>query len=61
MFYAGASYNYAHECMELLYNYHHDWPRDTANVLLSGMLVNTTGKEDGSLGRPPEQTDQGAC
>jgi hypothetical protein len=49
MFYASGSYNYAHECMELLHNYHHDWPRDTANVLLSGMLVNNTGEEDGFL------------
>ncbi|KAH7903018.1 hypothetical protein BJ138DRAFT_1021237, partial [Hygrophoropsis aurantiaca] len=47
MFYAGLSYNYANECMELLHNLHHDWPSDTAKVLLSGMLVNTTGKRDG--------------
>jgi hypothetical protein len=49
MFYAGGSYNYAHECMELLHNYHHDWPWDMANVLLSGMLVNNTGEEGGFL------------
>ena len=49
MFYEGGSYNYAHECMELLHNYHHDWPQDTANVLLSGMLVNNMGEEGGFL------------
>jgi hypothetical protein len=49
MFYAGRSYNYAHECMELLHNYYHDWPRDSADVMLAGMLVNTTGEIDGFL------------
>ncbi|KAG2740620.1 hypothetical protein P692DRAFT_20851336 [Suillus brevipes Sb2] len=38
MYYAGKSYNYAHECMELLHNIHHDWPSDSANVLTAGML-----------------------
>jgi hypothetical protein len=47
MYYAGKSYNYAHECMELLHNIHHDWPSDSAKVLTAGMLVNTTGREDG--------------
>jgi hypothetical protein len=49
MFYAGGSYNYAHELMELQHNYHHDWPRDTADVLFAGMLVNPTGEENGFL------------
>lgn len=49
MFYAGGGYNYSHECMELLHNYHHDWPQDTADVLFAGMLVNTTGQPDGFL------------
>lgn len=49
MFYAGQSYNYSNECMELLHNLLHDWPEDTAKVLLAGMLVNTTGKPDGFL------------
>jgi hypothetical protein len=49
MFYAGRGYNYAHECMELLHNYYHDWPHDSADVLLAGMLVNTTGEPDGFL------------
>ncbi|KAH9934210.1 uncharacterized protein B0H18DRAFT_1207744 [Fomitopsis serialis] len=49
MFYAGRSYNYAHECMELLHNLIHDWPEDTAKVLLASMLVNTTGEPDGFL------------
>ncbi|KZT65123.1 hypothetical protein DAEQUDRAFT_807422 [Daedalea quercina L-15889] len=49
MFYAGRSYNYANECMELLHNVIHDWPKDTAKVLLAGMLVNTTGEQDGFL------------
>ena len=49
MFYAGQSYNYANECMELLHNLLHDWPEDTAKVLLAGMLVNTTGEPNGFL------------
>jgi len=49
MFYAGGGYNYAHELMELLHNYHHDWPQDTADVLFAGMLVNTTGGENSFL------------
>ena len=49
IFYAGRSYNYANECMELLHNLLHDWPEDAAKVLLAGMLVNTTGKPDGFL------------
>jgi hypothetical protein len=43
MFYAGEGYNYANECMELLHNLIHDWPKDTATILRNGMLVNTTG------------------
>jgi hypothetical protein len=43
MFYAGGGYNYANECMELLHNLIHDWPKDTATILRNGMLVNTTG------------------
>lgn len=49
MFYAGGGYNYANECMELLHNLEHDWPKDSAKVLLAGMLVNTTGQADGFL------------
>lgn len=47
MFYAGESYNYAHECMELLHNVKHDWPSNAASVLSAVLLVNTTGKPDG--------------
>lgn len=47
MFYGGSSYNYANESLELLHNLRHDWPEDTAEVLLAGMLVNTTGRSDG--------------
>ncbi len=47
MFYAGGGYNYSHETMELLHNLIHDWPSDSAEVLLASMLVNTTGKPDG--------------
>ncbi|KIJ06175.1 hypothetical protein PAXINDRAFT_92403, partial [Paxillus involutus ATCC 200175] len=47
MFYAGLSYNYANECMELLHNVQHDWPLDSAKILWAGMLVNNTGREDG--------------
>lgn len=47
MYYAGGGYNYSHETMELLHNIKHDWPQDTAQVLLAGMLVNTTGRPDG--------------
>ncbi|KAI0085007.1 hypothetical protein BDY19DRAFT_987286 [Irpex rosettiformis] len=42
MYYAGGSYNYAHEIMELLHNSVHDWPSNTAEVLFTSMLVNTT-------------------
>ena len=49
MYYGGGGYNYAHECMELIHNIKHDWPEDTASVLLAGMLVNTTGCADGFL------------
>ncbi|KAG6819049.1 hypothetical protein H0H93_015957 [Arthromyces matolae] len=44
MFYAGGSYNYANECMELLHNIIHDWPRDYATVAFNGMLVNPSGQ-----------------
>ncbi|KAF8231197.1 hypothetical protein L208DRAFT_1378252 [Tricholoma matsutake] len=37
-------YNYSNECMELLHNLIHDWPKDTAPILHAGMLVNNTGK-----------------
>lgn len=47
MFYATGSYNYAHECMELVHNIVHDWPKDFARVAFNGMLVNPTGKPDG--------------
>ncbi|KAF8964882.1 hypothetical protein BDZ97DRAFT_1806411 [Flammula alnicola] len=44
MFYAGGSFNYANEFMELLHNMEHDWPSDSAQVAFNGMLVNSTGK-----------------
>ena len=44
MFYAASSYNYANECMELLHNVIHDWPKDYAQIAFNGMLVNPTGK-----------------
>ncbi|KAF8178739.1 hypothetical protein BJ912DRAFT_1033225 [Pholiota molesta] len=44
MFYAAGSYNYANECMELLHNMIHDWPKDFAQVAFNGMLVNPSGK-----------------
>jgi hypothetical protein len=44
MFYAAGSYNYSNECMELLHNVVHDWPKDYAGVAFNGMLVNPTGK-----------------
>ena len=47
MFYAGGSYNYSNELMELLHNAEHDWPRESTDVIFNGMLVNTTGEEDG--------------
>jgi len=47
MFYAGRSYNYANECMELSHNLLHDWPPDSAKALLAGMLVNNSGRKDG--------------
>ncbi|KAJ7816520.1 hypothetical protein B0H14DRAFT_3148604 [Mycena olivaceomarginata] len=43
MFYAGGSYNYANESMELLHNLEHDWPEETALVLRAGMLMNNKG------------------
>lgn len=49
MFYAGGSSNYANELMELLHNLEHDWPKDFAQIQLAGMLVNTSGEEDGFL------------
>ncbi|KAJ7156078.1 hypothetical protein C8R43DRAFT_1096270 [Mycena crocata] len=36
MFYAGGSFNYANEGMELLHNLNHDWPADTAIILRGG-------------------------
>lgn len=47
MFYVGGSYNYANECMEVLHNIVHDWPKDYASVAFNGMLVNPRGKPDG--------------
>lgn len=47
MFYAAGSYNYSNECMELLHNYTHDWPKNYAQVAFNGMLVNPRGKQDG--------------
>ncbi|KAK6984408.1 hypothetical protein R3P38DRAFT_2575985, partial [Favolaschia claudopus] len=46
MFYAGGSYNYAHETMELLHNIIHDWPTQTAEILEAGMIFNTRGEAD---------------
>jgi hypothetical protein len=43
MFYAGGSYHYANESMELLHNLEHDWHKETALVLGAGMLVNNKG------------------
>ena len=47
MFYTAGSYNYANECMELLHNVCHDWPKDYAQVAFNGMLVNPSGRADG--------------
>lgn len=47
IFYAGGSYNYASEIGELLHNVTHDWPPDSAEILVSSLLVNTTGRPDG--------------
>ncbi|KAF9542265.1 hypothetical protein CPC08DRAFT_738717 [Agrocybe pediades] len=47
MFYAAGSYNYANECMELLHNNLHDWPKDYAAAAFNGMLVNPSGQPDG--------------
>lgn len=47
MFYAAGSHNYANECMELLHNTIHDWPKEFAQVAFNGMLVNPTGEEGG--------------
>ncbi|KAK7015673.1 hypothetical protein R3P38DRAFT_3321577 [Favolaschia claudopus] len=49
MFYAGGSYNYAHETMELLHNIIHDWPTQTAEILEAGMIFNTQGDVDTHL------------
>ncbi|KAJ7257349.1 hypothetical protein C8J57DRAFT_1074436 [Mycena rebaudengoi] len=43
MFYAGGSYNYANELMELLHNLKHDWPADISPILRGGMLMNNDG------------------
>ena len=47
MFYAGLSYNYANECMEITHNMVHDWPSDSAKILFARMLVNNSGRHDG--------------
>ncbi|KAI0314793.1 hypothetical protein OF83DRAFT_1063183 [Amylostereum chailletii] len=47
MFYAGGSFNYANELMELNHNVHGDWPPEATPTLVAGMLVNTTGREGG--------------
>ncbi|KAJ7356531.1 hypothetical protein DFH08DRAFT_688215 [Mycena albidolilacea] len=44
MFYAGGSFNYANESMELLHNLIHDWPSDISPILQGGMFMNTQGK-----------------
>ncbi|KAJ6612480.1 hypothetical protein B0H10DRAFT_1807499, partial [Mycena sp. CBHHK59/15] len=44
MFYAGGSFNYANELMELLHNLNHDWPSDISPILRNGMLMNNQGK-----------------
>jgi hypothetical protein len=45
MYYGGGSYNSSNELMELLHNVEHDWPKESADVVFDGMLVNTTGEE----------------
>ncbi|KAJ7213112.1 hypothetical protein GGX14DRAFT_534293 [Mycena pura] len=47
MFYAGGSFNYANESMELLHNLNHDWPPDISPILRGGMLINN---KDGKAG-----------
>ena len=47
MFYSAGSYNYANECMELLHNVIHDWPKDYGMVAFNGMLVNPSGSPNG--------------
>ncbi|KAJ7246764.1 hypothetical protein C8J57DRAFT_1674982 [Mycena rebaudengoi] len=44
MFYAGGSFNYANESMELLHNLNHDWPTDISPILRGGMLMSNQGK-----------------
>jgi hypothetical protein len=44
MFYAGGSFNYANESMELLHNLIHDWPADISPILRAGMFMNNQGK-----------------
>ncbi|KAJ7245498.1 hypothetical protein C8J57DRAFT_1438306 [Mycena rebaudengoi] len=44
MFYAGGSFNYANESMELLHNLNHDWPSDISLILRGGMFMNNQGK-----------------
>ncbi|KAK6984254.1 hypothetical protein R3P38DRAFT_2806622 [Favolaschia claudopus] len=44
IFYAGGSYNYANELMELLHNLIHDWPPETAQIRRAGMFMNNQGK-----------------
>ncbi|KAG8938531.1 hypothetical protein FRC04_008352 [Tulasnella sp. 424] len=47
MFHAGGSYNYAAEVGEFLHNVVHDWPKESVQTLVGGLLVNTTGRSDG--------------
>ncbi|KAJ6631799.1 hypothetical protein B0H10DRAFT_1770811, partial [Mycena sp. CBHHK59/15] len=44
MFYAGGSFNYANESMELLDNLYHDWPADISPILCGVMPMNNQGK-----------------
>ncbi|KAJ7211427.1 hypothetical protein C8J57DRAFT_1605879 [Mycena rebaudengoi] len=44
MFYAGGSFNYANEGMELLHNLNHDWPPDISPLLRGAMIMNNQGK-----------------
>ncbi|KAI0764478.1 hypothetical protein BC629DRAFT_1293531 [Irpex lacteus] len=47
MFYAGGSYNYSNEDMELLHNILGEWPEDAADIILAGTPVNTSGRDNG--------------
>jgi hypothetical protein len=46
MFYAAGCYNYTNECMELLHNMKHDWPKPYADVAFAGMFFNPHGKDE---------------